>query len=234
MVLWGTDNLKSEGGPIAPGAGADGRAAALRQLRPPRRRRAGAAGRARPPAHRRRHHAVGHLPRPAAAAGQAARRGRLPRRRAPTSPPSRTSSASTRWPSRPSTAATWRPRRCASSATPRAPTAPTSTSLVDNGRWDDEDELAETYTRRKGFAYGRAGRPVQQPALLKSVLAGVELAYQNLDSVELGVTTIDTYFDTLGGISRAIKRAKGPDAASRAGLHRRPDARQPAAATCAR
>jgi magnesium chelatase subunit H len=80
--------------------------------------------------------------------------------------------------------------------------------LVDSSRWDDEDELAETYTRRKGFAYGRAGRPVQQPALLKTVLAGVELAYQNLESVELGVTTIDTYFDTLGGISRAVKRAK--------------------------
>jgi len=82
--------------------------------------------------------------------------------------------------------------------------------LVDNSGWDDEDELAETYTRRKGFAYGRSGRPVQQAALLKSVLCDVELAYQNLDSVELGVTTIDTYFDTLGGVSRAIKRAKGP------------------------
>ena len=85
-------------------------------------------------------------------------------------------------------------------------------SLVDNSRWEDGDELAETYTRRKGFAYGRAGRPQQQTALLQSVLSGVQLAYQNLDSVELGVTTIDTYFDTLGGISRAIKRAKGPDA----------------------
>jgi magnesium chelatase subunit H len=84
--------------------------------------------------------------------------------------------------------------------------------LVDNSRWDDEDELAETYSRRKGFAYGRTGRPVRQAALLQSVLAGVQLAYQNLDSVELGVTTIDTYFDTLGGISRAVKRAKGKDA----------------------
>jgi magnesium chelatase subunit H len=84
--------------------------------------------------------------------------------------------------------------------------------LVDNSRWDDPDELAETYTRRKGFAYGRNGRPVQQKALLEGVLAGVALAYQNLDSVELGVTTIDTYFDTLGGISRAVERAKGPDA----------------------
>ena len=81
-------------------------------------------------------------------------------------------------------------------------------SLIDNGRWEDEDELAETYTRRKGFAYGCSGRPVQNKALLHSVLAGVQLAYQNLDSVELGVTSVDTYFDTLGGISRAVKRAR--------------------------
>jgi magnesium chelatase subunit H len=86
-------------------------------------------------------------------------------------------------------------------------------SLVDNSRWEDGDELAETYSRRKGFAYGRSGRPVQQARLLESVLSGVQLAYQNLDSVELGVTTIDTYFDTLGGISRAVKRAKGAGAA---------------------
>jgi magnesium chelatase subunit H len=80
--------------------------------------------------------------------------------------------------------------------------------LIDSSAWDDEDELAETYTRRKGFAYGRSGRPASQPRLLAQVLAGVQLAYQNLDSVELGVTTIDTYFDTLGGISRAVQRAK--------------------------
>jgi magnesium chelatase subunit H len=81
--------------------------------------------------------------------------------------------------------------------------------LIENGRWEDEDELAETYTRRKSFAYGRSGRPVQQLDLLKSLLAGVDLSYQNLDSVELGVTTVDHYFDTLGGISRAAARARG-------------------------
>jgi magnesium chelatase subunit H len=84
--------------------------------------------------------------------------------------------------------------------------------LVDSSRWDGEDELAETYTRRKGFAYGRNGRPVKQPELLQAVLKGVDLAYQNLESVELGVTSVDTYFDTLGGISRAVQRAKGADA----------------------
>ena len=80
--------------------------------------------------------------------------------------------------------------------------------LIDSGNWNDEDELAETYSRRKGFAYGRSGRPVQQGALLQSVLADVQLAYQNLDSVELGVTTVDNYFDTLGGITQAVKRAR--------------------------
>ena len=82
-------------------------------------------------------------------------------------------------------------------------------NLVESSRWTDEGELAETYTRRKGFAYGRAGRAVQHTALLKSALADVQLTYQNLDSVELGVTTVDNYFDTLGGITQAVKIAKG-------------------------
>ena len=81
--------------------------------------------------------------------------------------------------------------------------------LIENSRWNEQDELAETFTRRKGFAYGRFGRPVKQTELLESVLADVQLTYQNLDSVELGVTTVDTYFDTLGGISSAVRRVKG-------------------------
>ena len=81
--------------------------------------------------------------------------------------------------------------------------------MIDNGLWRDENELAETYTRRKSFAYGRTGKPVLHSDLLNSILADVEMTYQNLDSIELGVTTIDTYFDTLGGVSRAVRRAKG-------------------------
>ena len=82
-------------------------------------------------------------------------------------------------------------------------------NLVESSRWNDEGELAETYTRRKGFAYGRNGHAVQQTALLKSALSNVQLTYQNLDSVELGVTTVDNYFDTLGGITQAVRVASG-------------------------
>jgi len=41
------------------------------------------------------------------------------------------------------------------------------------------------------------------------VLSSAALAYQNLESVELGVTTVDQYFDSLGGISRAIAKSRG-------------------------
>jgi len=81
--------------------------------------------------------------------------------------------------------------------------------LVDAGAWDDDDELAEQYSRRKCFAYGVSGAPQRQSALLASSLADVNFAYQNLESAELGITSIDHYFDTLGGINRAVRRARG-------------------------
>ena len=81
--------------------------------------------------------------------------------------------------------------------------------LVDASAFEDEDELADAYQARKSFAYGADGKAASQPALLQAALAEVDLAYQNLESVELGVTSVDHYFDTLGGIARAVKRAKG-------------------------
>ncbi len=85
--------------------------------------------------------------------------------------------------------------------------------MIESGLWQDEDELAETYSKRKCFAYGRNGAPVAQPELLTSILKDVQLAYQNLESVELGITTVDHYFDTLGGIARAARRAGGEQVA---------------------
>ncbi|AJP74049.1 magnesium chelatase subunit H [Sphingomonas hengshuiensis] len=81
--------------------------------------------------------------------------------------------------------------------------------LIDDGAWSDPDEIAEVFERQKGYAYGRTGTPERQAELFKTALAGVDLAYQNLDSVELGVTDIDHYVDALGGISRSITRARG-------------------------
>ncbi|WP_010162316.1 magnesium chelatase subunit H [Sphingomonas sp. PAMC 26617] len=81
--------------------------------------------------------------------------------------------------------------------------------MIDTGAWTDPDELADSFERQKGFAYGVKGAPVRQAEVLKAALQTVDCAYQNLESVELGITSIDQYVDTLGGISRAVTRAKG-------------------------
>ncbi|MEQ3728416.1 MAG: magnesium chelatase subunit H [Tateyamaria sp.] len=80
--------------------------------------------------------------------------------------------------------------------------------LVDGSAFDDDADLADAYQARKSFAYGVDGEASKQAALLQDTLQHVELAYQNLESVELGVTSVDHYFDTLGGIAAAVKRAK--------------------------
>lgn len=81
--------------------------------------------------------------------------------------------------------------------------------LVDSGAWDDDDSLAEQCSRRKCYAYGRSGIPQREAELLARSLKDVDLSYQNLESAELGITTIDHYFDTLGGITRAVQRSRG-------------------------
>jgi magnesium chelatase subunit H len=83
--------------------------------------------------------------------------------------------------------------------------------LVDSSAFGDEDELADAYEARKSFAYGRDGKATPSAKLLQQTLKDVDLAYQNLESVELGVTTVDHYFDTLGGIARAVSRARGAE-----------------------
>ncbi len=84
--------------------------------------------------------------------------------------------------------------------------------MIDAGCWTDEDELADAFQARKGFAYGVDGKATRHAALFARVLGGVDFAYQNVESVENGVTTLDQYVDALGGVSRAVRRAKGVDA----------------------
>ncbi|MEQ7874385.1 cobaltochelatase subunit CobN [Sphingomonas sp. ASV193] len=84
--------------------------------------------------------------------------------------------------------------------------------LIDGGVWTDPDELANAFETHKGFAYGVKGAPAPQRDLLRSALRDVEFTYQNLESVEVGVTDLDQYVDGLGGIARSIARAKGTEA----------------------
>ncbi len=81
--------------------------------------------------------------------------------------------------------------------------------LIETGKWQDENELADLFVQRKGFAYGTDGRPQQQPALMKRALATATLSFQGLDSVDLGATDIDQYVESLGGMTRVIAQQHG-------------------------
>jgi magnesium chelatase subunit H len=83
--------------------------------------------------------------------------------------------------------------------------------MIDGGAWADPDELANAFESNKGFAYGVSGKPVQQRELLQSALGTVDFTYQNLESVELGINDVDQYVDGLGGVTRSVARAKGAE-----------------------
>ncbi|MEM1196726.1 MAG: magnesium chelatase subunit H [Pseudomonadota bacterium] len=84
--------------------------------------------------------------------------------------------------------------------------------MIEGGAWADPDELANAFEVNKGFAYGVKGTPVQQRELLQSALGTVDFTYQNLESLELGINDVDQYVDGLGGVSRSVAKAKGEEA----------------------
>ncbi len=84
--------------------------------------------------------------------------------------------------------------------------------LVESGRWQKEDELGEAWMRRKSVAYGRTGAAGTKRELLTGLLQTADCAFQNVDSVELGATDVDQYVDSLGGMSQAIRTARGSEA----------------------
>lgn len=82
--------------------------------------------------------------------------------------------------------------------------------MVLDSQWETEETLGELFVTRKCFAYTRdsGGRTVEgreAPQLMDAALSTVEATYQNLDSFEVGITDVDHYFEYLGGISKAVE-----------------------------
>jgi len=82
--------------------------------------------------------------------------------------------------------------------------------MVMDSQWENEETLGDLFVKRKCFAYTRdsKGQTVEgreAPHLMDDALSRVEATYQNLDSFEVGITDVDHYFEYLGGISRAVE-----------------------------
>jgi magnesium chelatase subunit H len=82
--------------------------------------------------------------------------------------------------------------------------------MVMDSQWEHADSLGDLFVTRKCFAYGRdrEGRSLEgreAPGALSRALSRVEATYQNIDSFEIGLTDVDHYFEYLGGVSKAVE-----------------------------
>jgi magnesium chelatase subunit H len=83
--------------------------------------------------------------------------------------------------------------------------------MVMDSQWEQDDTLGDLFVTRKCFAYGRDahGRAVEgleARRALDMALARVEATYQNIDTFEIGITDVDHYFEYLGGVSKAVEK----------------------------
>jgi magnesium chelatase subunit H len=86
--------------------------------------------------------------------------------------------------------------------------------MVMDSQWEQEETLGDLFVTRKCFAYGRdsRGRAIEgreARVAMDRALSRVEATYQNIDTFEIGLTDVDHYFEYLGGVSKAVeKRAR--------------------------
>ncbi|MCA1622012.1 MAG: cobaltochelatase subunit CobN [Acidobacteria bacterium] len=83
--------------------------------------------------------------------------------------------------------------------------------MVMDSQWESADALGDLFVTRKCFAYGRGpgGRALEgreARGALARALSRVEATYQNVDSFEVGITDVDHYFEYLGGVSKAVEQ----------------------------
>ena len=86
--------------------------------------------------------------------------------------------------------------------------------MVLDSQWESADSLGDLFVTRKCFAYGRDGRGRivegrEARSAMDTALSRVEATYQNIDTFEIGITDVDHYFEYLGGVSKAVEKRKG-------------------------
>lgn len=81
--------------------------------------------------------------------------------------------------------------------------------LVESSTWEDEAQLAEAFLARKSFAYAGVGQWVEGRAQMEHLMGTIDVAFQNIDSFEVGITDVDHYYENLGGVTKAVELARG-------------------------
>ena len=82
---------------------------------------------------------------------------------------------------------------------------------VVDSNWESGDELANTWTKRNSFSYGRQDKGQARPEVLQQLLQTSDRIVQEIDSVEYGLTDIQEYYGNTGGLKLAAEKQSGKE-----------------------
>ncbi|HZU91299.1 MAG TPA: cobaltochelatase subunit CobN, partial [Stellaceae bacterium] len=97
-------------------------------------------------------------------------------------------------------------------------------TLIDEGIWQDEADLAEAYLGWSLWAYGAGAEGRPERAMLERRLAAAEAVLHNQDNREHDLLDSDDYYQFEGGLALAVRRLSGRVPAVYHNDHSRPDA----------
>ena len=81
--------------------------------------------------------------------------------------------------------------------------------MVGMSLWEERSDLAASFVRRKSFQFGAEAQGDSAAPLLEALAKDVDGVVQNVDSAEVSLTDVDHYFEYLGGLGALVEKANG-------------------------
>lgn len=85
------------------------------------------------------------------------------------------------------------------------------TGIVNEAKWQNEQQIADSYLHSMRHVYTRTRHGDEQPQLLAYALCNVEMVSQVRSGHDYEVTDLDHYYEYLGGIQSAIRSLGSPE-----------------------
>ncbi|NNJ10741.1 magnesium chelatase subunit H [Chloroflexales bacterium ZM16-3] len=82
-------------------------------------------------------------------------------------------------------------------------------NMVESGSWEDDAQIGDVFMTRKGFAMDSRGEWQAARPILEQALGTVQATFQNVDSVEVGISDVDHYYEYLGGVTKSVEKLRG-------------------------
>ena len=80
--------------------------------------------------------------------------------------------------------------------------------LVESSTWENDAQLSDAFISRKCFSLSPTGEWQEKRDVFEQSLSHVDLAFQNIDSFEIGISDIDHYYEYLGGVSKSVEKRR--------------------------